>query len=652
MATQYDWRFIQPLDQTANIAAMNQGNQQVLQGLAGIGNSVTGYADAIKQRNTDQILNTLMGAQDTSQLPAAMQAVQALQQQYGRGYDQTAVRNAIDTRGSTLGQRDLQAINLQQAQAAQAAIPQLNESAIAQAKARGVNTAPLEALAALGIDTTGQINSFANNSVSDTRDTRDFNYRKGVDDRNYNRLLERDAVGDAQWAQGNDRANLTTAAQLAEKYVTPAGSTWSTDANGNFVQTQTAGVSFSDALPAIMNNLFNVESRGVHRQSDGSLTRSPKGALGIAQIMPATAAKPGYGMKPINLQSTSPQQQQQWATDYIGRIQKAHNFTTEQAVAAYNAGPGAVQNAIKSGGSNWLSKLPKETRDYVPKVLGGTTQGASRAVGAPSAGISQAAMSKNVGDYRTAIAALDKTYNTDAAKAQTKGSLAATGKNVDTWAAGKKDGGLLFAGNDTFFTKASDLSKMAKADPTFNKLPEAAQINVLEGAYAKMNDVNAFQYVPDGDLKKFISRESANYQKDRVNQYNQQKQALVEQSYQGLVQQYQAAGLPPPSRSAYSQLVDPQAKPKAQPTPKPQPVRTTQPSPKPGTSAAPKDTRLDDYLAKRNADRAARTKPVEAKAVSTKTSTGPTLAKNLGNLRTGSLTQKELDELFKTYKVR
>ena len=43
----YDWQFIRPLDQTPNIAAMNPGNQQIQQGLAAIGNSAVGYADAL-----------------------------------------------------------------------------------------------------------------------------------------------------------------------------------------------------------------------------------------------------------------------------------------------------------------------------------------------------------------------------------------------------------------------------------------------------------------------------------------------------------------------------------------------------------------------------------------------------------------------------
>lgn len=639
MATQYDWRFINPLDQTANIAAMNQGSQQIQQGLAAIGNSAVGYADALKQRNTDQILNTLMGAQTSGELPQAMQAVQALQQQYGRGYDQSAVRNAIDTRGATLGQRDLQQINLQQAQAAQAAIPQLNQAAIAQAKARGMDVTGLMGMADLGIDVTGQVNNAMQGF------TQDRTYNRGVleSDRNYNRQLNRDQVGDAQWAEGNRRANITTAASLAQNYVTPASSGWTTDDQGNMVPTSTAGVTFGDALPAIMGSLFNAESGGIHRQSDGSLTRSPKGALGIAQIMPSTAAKPGYGMSPINLQTSTPQEQQAWATEYIGRIADKHKFTTEQAVAAYNAGPGAVQDAIKKSPNNWLAQLPKETRDYVPKVLGGAgIQGTG-----PVRSVSQANLSKATSVYQDAIAKLDGQYNAKTAQDQIKGSLASTGKNVDTWAASNR-------GKDsTFFTSAGDLASMAKKDPTFAKLPQDAQINVLNGAFAKMNDVNALQYVKDSDLQKYISTQSKQYSVDRKNQYTAQRKQIQEQAYQDIVQQYQAAGMSPPNRESVMQLLDPKPKPVAQPKPepKPQPKAATKPVNQPKAQpakSAQADTRVDDYLVRRNAERAARVptpKPAAPKAQS------KPVQMVLPSGKT-SLTPKEVDELFKRYQVR
>ena len=664
MASKYDWDFIRPLDQSANILAMGQGNQQINAGLQSMGNAVTGYADAIKQRNTDEIMNTLYSAQNSADLPQAMQAVQALQQQYGRGYDQSQVRNAIDTRGSTLGQRDLQNINLQQAQATQAAIPMLNQANAAEAIRQGANPDQVNALAALGIDASSTLNRFGTNAQSDSRDARDYKDKRA--DVAYNRQYQqgRDAVSDAQWAEGNNRANIGAMTSLAEQYKTAPTSGYSTDANGNIIATGTAGVSFADAM-GLMPSIFNTESNNTHRRSDGGLVTSPKGALGVAQIMPATAAKPGYGMSPINLQTSTADQQKAWATDYIGRIQKAHNFTTEQAVAAYNAGPGAVQKAIKAGGSNWLSKLPAETRAYVPKVMGGATGGGgNRATQAIGPVVSQANMSKVTADYKNGLAKLEGDFASTGINNQTKGSLATTGKSVDTWAASNR-------GKDsTFFTNAGDLAKMAKADPDFNKLPENVKVNILDGAFAKMNDVNFAQYVPDGDLKKFISRESQNYQKDRLAKHAQDKKNLEEQAYQSIVQQYQAVGAQPPNIASVMQMLNPQSAPaptKAKeatkavaPTPAKQ-VATPAPAKKEESAVAINNRKNaerkraeQELVAKRlEKEKAQKAKDDKTKAIQP--------AKNIGITNSGAgfklpskgattLTQAELNEVLKKYR--
>lgn len=648
MASKYDWDFIRPLDQTANIAAMAQGNQQVNAGLQGIAGAVTGYADSMKQRNTDDIMNALYAAQTSSDLPQAMQAVQALQQQYGRGYDQNAVRNAIDTRGSTLGQRDLQAINLQQAQAAQAAIPTLNQASAAEAIRMGANPEQMNALAALGINASTDINRFGSNAQGDSR------YEAGLALAAKNRAEDqayragRDAVSDAQWAEGNARSNLQAAYSMSDGLTPQAQSGYAVDANGNLVTMGQAGGSRIDTMSALMGSLFNTESGGVHRQSNGQLTTSPKGALGVAQIMPATASKPGYGMKPINLHTTSANEQKAWATEYIGRIAKEHNFTTEQAVAAYNAGAGKVQTAIKEGGSNWLSKLPKETQNYVPKVMGGAARQASNAIG-PS--VSQAAMSKVTSVHQDALAKLEADFSAQSAKDQVKGSLASTGKNVDTWAASNR-------GKDsTWFTSASDLAAMAKKDPAFNRLPENAQINVLNGAFSKMNDVNAFQYVPDGDLKKFISSESQNYQKNRVAQHTQAKNALFEQTYQNTVQAFQAAGSQPPTRDAVRQMLNPQYKaPASKQTTIPYKTQSsTQAVTKAVTPAPKKETQMEKNLREREARKKAEWAVVEKRLASEgklKPKSAP-VVKNKGVLLPSGntkMTQEELDKLIKKFK--
>src|SRR5229473_1798346 len=89
---------------------------------------------------------------------------------------------------------------------------------------------------------------------------------------------------------------------------------------------------------------------------------SPAGAIGIAQFEPATAA--GLGINPWD-PVPSLQGAARLMASYVwqyGDIAKA--------LAAYNAGPGAVQRAINLGGSNWRVFLPFETQNYIRIILG------------------------------------------------------------------------------------------------------------------------------------------------------------------------------------------------------------------------------------------------------------------------------------------
>jgi hypothetical protein len=109
----------------------------------------------------------------------------------------------------------------------------------------------------------------------------------------------------------------------------------------------------------------HIESGGKRFDENGNLLTSPKGAQGEMQVMPGTATDPGFGVTPAK--DNSPAELARVGRDYLGAMQQKYG-DTDKALAAYNAGPGAVDNAIKAHGDDWLAHLPDETQKYVAKA--------------------------------------------------------------------------------------------------------------------------------------------------------------------------------------------------------------------------------------------------------------------------------------------
>ncbi len=85
------------------------------------------------------------------------------------------------------------------------------------------------------------------------------------------------------------------------------------------------------------------------------------------QVMPETARDPGFGLQPAN--PNDPGEMNRLGRQYRAKMQSRYQGDPAKMWAAYNAGPGRVDDAISRHGGNWLSALPRETQEYVRRNL-------------------------------------------------------------------------------------------------------------------------------------------------------------------------------------------------------------------------------------------------------------------------------------------
>jgi soluble lytic murein transglycosylase-like protein len=134
-------------------------------------------------------------------------------------------------------------------------------------------------------------------------------------------------------------------------YAAYAPSATGAEAGGEYESLIDAAAARNGLDPAVLHGLIEQESG-----FDPSATSSA-GASGLTQLMPGTASSLGVA-DPLN-----PAESIEGGARYLGQLMDQFGGSTEDALAAYNAGPGAVEQ--------YKGTPPcAETQSYVSKVLG------------------------------------------------------------------------------------------------------------------------------------------------------------------------------------------------------------------------------------------------------------------------------------------
>lgn len=112
------------------------------------------------------------------------------------------------------------------------------------------------------------------------------------------------------------------------------------------------------------------ESGNRERDANGKLITSSAGAEGAMQVMPGTNRDPGFGVVPARDDSDA--ERTRVGDDYLAAMLRRYGGDAAKAWAAYNAGPGRLDDALaktKKEGGNWLAAMPLETQKYVTKNI-------------------------------------------------------------------------------------------------------------------------------------------------------------------------------------------------------------------------------------------------------------------------------------------
>ena len=133
----------------------------------------------------------------------------------------------------------------------------------------------------------------------------------------------------------------------------------------------------------------NIAMRMVRQESQfNPKAESKVGAAGLTQLMPDTAKE--MGMSPED--RYDPEKSLEGGFKYLNKLRNQYGGDYEKALAAYNWGQGHVNKHLaKNDGTLNRTGLPKETADYLNKIMPGSTAQAAEVPSTPTAQAAQAA---------------------------------------------------------------------------------------------------------------------------------------------------------------------------------------------------------------------------------------------------------------------
>jgi len=148
------------------------------------------------------------------------------------------------------------------------------------------------------------------------------------------------------------------------------------------------GAAIPRQLPPSLPDFTALKRAVIRQESNGDPNAvSPAGAIGLMQLMPATARDPGYGVpnvfetaRALNIEVPdetdetlalllkNPEVNETIGTAYLQAMTREYPGDLPAVLTAYNAGPGRADQWIRKG--RQMQSLPSETQTYIKRIEG------------------------------------------------------------------------------------------------------------------------------------------------------------------------------------------------------------------------------------------------------------------------------------------
>lgn len=122
--------------------------------------------------------------------------------------------------------------------------------------------------------------------------------------------------------------------------------------------TALSNASAATGVPLNLLTAQALQESGGNQDAVGS-----SGEIGMLQVLPSTGASLGYS------DLTDIDQNAMAGATYDAQLYAEYG-SWDQALAAYNSGPGTVNDAISNYGSSWSNGVPASTVNYYTNILG------------------------------------------------------------------------------------------------------------------------------------------------------------------------------------------------------------------------------------------------------------------------------------------